>query len=135
MMGDLLAGHIQLASMGFPPAVPQVKSGKLRALAVTGAKRSPQLPDVPTVSESGLPGFVVYSWYGIFAPLGLPADLRTRLNADIVAIQGIPEFRERLATLGAEPGPMSVEEFGQFVRSEIARWAKVVQESGARVDR
>ena len=134
MVGDLVAGHVQLASMGFPPAIPQVKTGKLRAIAVTGAKRSPLLPEVPTVSEAGLPGFDVSSWYGVFAPMGLPRDLVTKLNGDIVAILGEADLKERLASLGAEPMPMSPEDFGHFVREEVAKWAKVVKESGAKAD-
>lgn len=134
MVGDLVAGHVQIASMGFPPAIPQIKTGRLRAIAVTSAKRSPLLPEVPTVSESGLPGFEVNSWYGLFGPAGLPAPLRTRLNGDVVAILGDADLKERLATLGAEPGPMSAEAFGRYVQSEIARWAKVVKASGARAD-
>ena len=134
MVGDLVAGHVQIASMGFPPAIPQIKTGRLRAIAVTSAKRSPLLPAVPTVSESGLPGFEVNSWYGLFGPAGLPAALRTRLNGDVVAILGDADLKERLAGLGAEPGPMPADEFGRFVRSEIAKWAKVVKASGASAD-
>ena len=134
MMGDLVAGHVQLASMGFPPAIPQIQAGRLRAIAVTSAKRSPLLPEVPTVSESGLPGYEVSSWYGLFAPAALPADLRTRLNVDIAAILGDADLKARLAKLGAEPGPMSVDEFASFVQREIAKWAKVVKESGASAD-
>lgn len=134
MVGDLVAGHVQLASMGFPPAIPQVKTGKLRAIAVTGAKRSPLLPEVPTVSEAGLPGFDVSSWYGVFAPMGLPRDLVTKLNGDIVAILGEADLKGRLASLGAEPMPLSPEDFGHFVREEVAKWAKVVKESEAKAD-
>jgi len=134
MVGDLLAGHIQLASMGFPPAIPQIQSSRLRAIAVTSAKRSPLLPKVPTVSESGLPGFEVNSWYGLFAPAALPQDLRTRLNGDVVAILADADLKQRLAKLGAEPGPMSADEFSRFVKNEVAKWAKVVRESGARAD-
>ena len=134
MVGDLVAGHVQIASMGFPPAIPQIKTGRLRAIAVTSAKRSPLLPAVPTVSESGLPGFEVNSWYGLFGPAGLPAALRTRLNGDVVAILGDADLKERLAGLGAEPGPMPADEFGRFVQSEIAKWAKVVKASGASAD-
>jgi tripartite-type tricarboxylate transporter receptor subunit TctC len=134
MVGDLLAGHVQIASMGFPPAIPQINAGRLRAIAVTSAKRSPLLPAVPTVSESGLPGFEVNSWYGLFAPAGLPAALRTRLNGDVVAILGDADLKERLAKLGAEPAPMAADEFARFVRSEIGKWAKVVKASGASAD-
>jgi tripartite-type tricarboxylate transporter receptor subunit TctC len=134
MVTDLLAGQVQLASMGLPPSMPYVKSGKLRAIAITGAKRSPLLPDVPTVAEAGLPGFDVSSWYGVFAPLGLPANLVTKLNGDIVAVLSTADMKERLASLGAEPAPMTPEEFGRYVQDEIAKWAKVVKESGAKID-
>ncbi len=134
MVTDLLAGQVQLASMGLPPSMPYVKAGKLRAIAVTSTTRSPLLPDVPTVAEAGLPGFDVSSWYGVFAPLGLSRDLLTRLNGDIVTILTTAEMKERLASLGAEPAPMSPDEFGRFVQDEIAKWSKVVKESGAKVD-
>jgi len=134
MVGDLMAGHVQLASMGFPPAIPQVKAGRLRAIAVTGAQRSPLLPEVPTVSEAGLPGFDVSSWYGLFGPAGLSKDIIAKVNGDTVALLAMADVKERLAGLGAEPAPMSPEEFGRYVRAEIAKWAKVVRESGAKVD-
>ncbi|MDO8534828.1 MAG: tripartite tricarboxylate transporter substrate binding protein, partial [Xanthobacteraceae bacterium] len=134
MVTDLLAGQVQLASMGLPPSMAYVKAGRLRAIAVTGAKRSPLLPEVPTVAEAGLPGFDVSSWYGVFAPLALPRGLVTKLNGDIVGLLGAADVKERLASLGAEPAPMSPEDFGRHVREEIAKWAKVVKESGAKVD-
>jgi len=134
MVGDLLAGHVQLASMGFPPAIPQIKGGRLRAIAVTGAKRSPLLPDVPTVSEAGLPGFDVSSWYGLFGPAGLPKNIIAKVNGDTAALLALADVKERLAGLGAEPAPMSPEEFGRYVQAEIAKWAKVVKDSGARAD-
>jgi tripartite-type tricarboxylate transporter receptor subunit TctC len=114
--------------------MPFVKAGRLRVLAVTGAKRSPLLPDEPTVSEAGLPGFDVTSWYGMFAPSGLPADILKKLNEDIAAVLATPDVGKRLASLGADPAPLSSEDFGGFVRDEIAKWAKVVKESGAKVD-
>jgi len=92
------------------------------------------LSDVPTVSESGLVGFDVSSWYGVFAPAGLNKDLVAKLNADIVAVLGAADLKERLASLGAEPMPMASEDFGRYVREDIAKWAKVVKESGAKVD-
>ena len=134
MVSDLLAGQVQLASMGLPPSMPYVKSGKLRVIAVTSAKRSPMLPDTPTVAESGLAGYEVTSWYGVFAPPGLAGNLVAKLNADIVAVLGGSDLRERLASLGAEPLPMSADDFGRYVRADIAKWAKVVRESGAKVD-
>jgi len=134
MVGDLMAGQVQLASMGFPPAIPQVKAGRLRAIAVTGAQRSPLLPEVPTVSEAGLPGFDVSSWYGLFGPAALPKNIIAKVNGDTAALLALADVKERLAGLGAEPAPMSPEEFGRYVRAEIAKWAKVVRESGAKVD-
>jgi tripartite-type tricarboxylate transporter receptor subunit TctC len=134
MVGDLLAGQVQLASIGLPPAMPFVKAGRLRVLAVTGAKRSPLLPDEPTVSEAGLPGFDVTSWYGMFAPSGLPADILKKLNEDIAAVLATSDVGKRLASLGADPAPLSPDEFGSFVRAEIEKWAQVVKESGAKVD-
>ncbi|HLA01927.1 MAG TPA: tripartite tricarboxylate transporter substrate binding protein [Aestuariivirga sp.] len=134
MVSDLLAGHVQLASIGLPPAMPFVKTGRLRVLAVTGARRSPLLPDEPTVSEAGLPGFEVTSWYGMFAPAGLPTDILKKLNQDIAAVLAAPDLVKRLASLGADPAPLSPEDFRTFVHDEIAKWAKVVKESGARVD-
>ena len=134
MVGDLLAGQVQLASIGLPPAMPHLKSGKLRVIAVTGAKRSPLLPDVPTVSEGGLRGFDVTSWYGMFGPAGLPRELISKVNADIAAALASPDVKDRLASSGADPAPGSPEELGKLVREEVAKWAKVVAESGARVD-
>ncbi len=134
MVSDLLAGQVQLASMGLPPAMPYVKSGRLRVIAVTSAKRSPLLPDVPTVAESGLPGYEVNSWYGVFAPPALSKELQVKINADVVAVLGNADLKERLVSLGAEPQPMTPEDFGRFVREDIAKWSKVVKESGARVD-
>jgi tripartite-type tricarboxylate transporter receptor subunit TctC len=134
MVSDLIAGHVQLASMGLPPAMPYVKSGRLRAIAVTSAKRSALLPDLPTVAESGLPGFEVSSWYGVFAPPGLAKELVAKLNADIVAVLGLPDMKERLASLGAEAMPMPADDFARFVKQDIAKWAEVVKASGAKVD-
>ncbi len=134
MVGDLLAGHIQLASLGLPPAMPFVKAGKLRVLAVTGASRSSLLPDEPTASEAGLPGFDVTSWYGMFAPSGLPAGILQKVNEDIAAVLATPDLVKRLALLGADPAPLSTDNFRIFVRDEITKWAKVVKESGAKAD-
>jgi tripartite-type tricarboxylate transporter receptor subunit TctC len=134
MVTDLVAGHVQLASIGLPPSLEYVKAGRLRAIAVTSTKRSPLLPDVPTVSESGLPGFDVTSWYGVFAPAALPRNLVTKVNGDISAVLEAPDLRERLQRMDAEPSPQSPEDFARFVREEIAKWAKVVKASGATAD-
>jgi len=134
MVTDLVAGHVQLASIGLPPSMEYVKAGRLRAIAVTSAKRSPLLPDVPTVSEAGLPGFEVTSWYGIFAPAALPGNLVAKVNGDVAAILQAPDLRERLQRMDADPSPLSPEDFARFVREEIAKWAKVVKASGATAD-
>ncbi len=134
MVVDLVAGQVQLASMGFPAALPNVKSGRLRVIAVTSASRSPLLPDVPTVAETGLPGFDVTSWYGVFGPAALPQDIVAKLNAEIGGILLAAEVKERLAQLGAEPASFTPDAFARHVRSEIARWSKVVKDSGARLD-
>jgi tripartite-type tricarboxylate transporter receptor subunit TctC len=134
MVTELISGQVQLASIGLPPAMPYVSSGRLRVIAVTGMTRSALLPQAPTVNESGLPGFDVTSWYGVFGPAALPRDIVTKVNADIAAILVAPDLKERLAGLGAEPGSMSPEAFGRYVREEIAKWTKVVKDSGATPD-
>jgi tripartite-type tricarboxylate transporter receptor subunit TctC len=107
-----------------------VQSGRLRAIAVTGEKRSPQLPDVPTVAESGVPGYVVTLWFGLFAPAGTPRDIVTRLNTETAKVLRSPDIGAKLTALGAEVAPNSPDEFARFVREEIARWAKVVKATG-----
>jgi len=134
MVTELLSGQVQLASIGLPPAMPYVKSGRLRVIAVTGTARSALLPEAPTVHESGLPGFEVTSWYGVFGPAALPKEIVIKLNADVAAILGAADLKERLAGLGAEPGSMPQDAFARYVREEIAKWAKVVKDSGATVD-
>ena len=134
MVTELVAGQVQVAAMGLPPSIAYINAGRLRALAVTGAKRSTLLPGVPTVSESGLPGFDVTSWYGVFAPAALPKNLVAKINGDVNAILDAPDMKQRLDQLGADPAPMSPEEYAKFVRTEIDKWAKVVRASGARVD-
>ena len=134
MVSELIAGQVQLASIGLPPVMPYVKSGRLRVIAVTGLARSELLPQTPTVHESGLPGFDVTSWYGIFGPAALPKDIVAKLNADIAAILNTPDLKQRLDALGAEPGSMSVDAFSKYVREEVTKWAKVVKDSGATAD-
>lgn len=129
---DVVAGHIELASLGFPPALPMVQAGRLRAIAVTGTKRSALLPAVPTVAESGVPGYSVNSWYGVFAPTGTPSGIIGKLNTEIAAGLKTPEVSKRLIGLGADVAPTTPEEFGRIVRDEIQKWAKVVKASGAK---
>lgn len=129
---DLLAGQIPLMFVDTSTSLPHVRAGRLRALAVTSAKRDPQLPNVPTVAESGLPGFEVNAWFGVFVPAGTPREIVNRLNADIVRGLAAPEVRERLLALGVEPVTSTPEQFAAFVKSEIAKWGRVVRQSGAR---
>jgi tripartite-type tricarboxylate transporter receptor subunit TctC len=111
-------------------ALPYVQSGKLKALALTGRTRSALLPDVPTVIESGLPGYEVSAWFGVFAPPGLPAPVLERLNSDVNAVLKAPEMQKRLQELGAEPEMGSAEAFAKFTRSEAAKWSAVVKKAG-----
>ena len=131
---DLIGGHLQVASLGFPGAMPHVKTGRLRPIAVTSAKRAALLPDLPTVAEAALPGFDVTSWYGVFGPAGMPPDVVAKLNSEIRAIMQEPDVRTRLESVGAEVETNSAQAFAQLVRAEIDRWAKVVRASGASID-
>jgi tripartite-type tricarboxylate transporter receptor subunit TctC len=131
---DLLAGQVQFMFTTIPPALPHVRSGKLRALAVANAKRSSLLPDLPTTAENGAPGVEASSWNGVLAPAGTPRDIIARLHAEIGAVMKLPGVSERLASAGVEPMLTTPEEFAAYIDSETARYAKVVRSSGARVD-
>ena len=126
---DVIAGQLPINITNLPFLVAPVRSGQLRALAVASAKRVPQLPDVPTMNESGVPDFEVNSWYGVCAPAGVPVPILDKLNADIHSVMRIPEVEQRLTELGMPPAPTSREEFDQFIRAEIARWAQVIREA------
>jgi tripartite-type tricarboxylate transporter receptor subunit TctC len=134
IVGDLVAGHVQIASMGFPAALPMVNAGKLRALAVTSAQRSALLPDVPPVGESGLPGYDVTSWYGVFAPAGISDAIVTRLYTEIAAHFKSPDVAKRLSALGAEAAVKPPAELAGFLREDIKKWAAVVKASGAKAE-
>jgi tripartite-type tricarboxylate transporter receptor subunit TctC len=129
-MADLLAGHVQLMFNNLAPSVPQVKAGKLRALAVTSEKRSSAAPDVPTMAEGGFPGVVFNLWVGLLAPAGTPADVIARLNAETAKAAQLRDVRERLLGEGTEPYTTSASEMGNIIREETARWAKVVKAAG-----
>lgn len=131
---DLLAGVVKIAFETTPAVLPRVKAGKLRALAVNSAKRTPLLPDVPTMSESGLPGFEVTSWNGVLVPAGTPKEIITQLHSEIVKVLQMPDVKERLSSLGADPVGNTPEQFATFIQAEIKKWAKVIKDSGARVD-
>ena len=132
---DLLGGQISLMFPGAPIALPQVQAGKLRALAVTGDKRSAAAPELPTVADAaGLPGYEVSVWYGVLAPAGTPPAVVTRLHAEIVKIMKLPDITARWATLGAEPLSNTPDQFAAFLKSDLVKWTKVVRDSGAKVD-
>jgi tripartite-type tricarboxylate transporter receptor subunit TctC len=131
---DVVSGQVTMTFDNITTAWPLVKGGKLRALAVTTAKRSPIAPDVPTLAEAGLAGYEIGSWQGVFAPAGVPAEIVKRLNAEIVRIINSQEIRQKLIDMGAEPAPNSPEEFAAMVKTEVAKWSDVVRKSGAVVD-
>ena len=131
---DLLGGQIQVMFTVGPAGLPQVKAGKIRGLAVSTAKRSSFAPDLPTVAESGLPGFNVFGWNGVLATAGTPRPVIEKLHSLFVTAMKDPETRKRMADFGFEPIGNSPEEFGAFVKEDIARWAKLVKETGAKVE-
>lgn len=131
---DLVGGQIQLMFDNMPSALPMAREGKIRAVAQTGAKRSPAAPDVPTVAEQGLPGFDATSWFALFAPAGTPRDVVARLNAEVQRVYRLPDVQEKLKTLGLDAVLSSPEELARYQQAEIAKWAKVVKESGARAE-
>jgi tripartite-type tricarboxylate transporter receptor subunit TctC len=123
-----------MAITGVPPLLPHVKSGRLRALAVGTPQRLPLLPALPTIAQAGVPGYEATQWYGVLAPALTPKEIVARLHAEIVSALKRPEVRERLASEAAEPVGNTPEEFQNFIKAEIARWAPVVKASGARAD-
>ncbi|WP_151633322.1 tripartite tricarboxylate transporter substrate binding protein [Noviherbaspirillum aerium] len=131
---DLLGGRVQAMFDNAPSALPNIQNGKLRALAITGPKRSETLPDLPTMVEAGLPGYEVTSWFALVAPANTPPEIISRLNEEVNKALKVPELRASLAKLGADPSGTTPEQLRKFVSSETARWAKVVKTSGAKVD-
>jgi len=131
---DLLGGQIQALMTGLTTVEGHLKSGKLRALAFTSAKRMAGAPEVPTFEESGYPGLVVLSWYGLFAPAGTPPEVVRRLNAEVNRALQAPDVRERLTALGTEPTGGTPEQFAATIRSDIARWARVVADAKIQID-
>jgi tripartite-type tricarboxylate transporter receptor subunit TctC len=131
---DLLGGQVQLMFDNLPSALPQIKAGKLRALGVTSASRAAALPDVPTIAESGLPGFEASSWFGLLAPAGTPRDVIARLDAEVAKWLATPDAKEKLLAQGAIAAGGTPDDFTRHIAAETAKWAKVVKESGAKVD-
>ena len=131
---DLAGGQVQMMFSNMLTAMPHVRTGRLRALAVSTAKRSPQAPDLPTVAESGVPGFDVAPWYGVLAPAGLPAPLVAKWNREIVRIVPLPDMKEKFVAQGIDLASSTPAEFGALIKSEIPKWRKVVKDTGAKAD-
>ena len=130
----LLAGDTQFMFDNLANAMAQVKAGKLKALAVTTALRSPLVPDLPTMAEAGLPGFDISTWYGLFAPAGTPPAIVAKWNADVTKILNSPDVRDKLVADGAQPTPNTPEQFQKFIADELSKYARIVKASGAKVD-
>jgi tripartite-type tricarboxylate transporter receptor subunit TctC len=133
-MTALMSGDAQLVLSGIGTTLPQVKGGKLKGLAVTGASRSPLALEIPTVVESGIPGYVATTWYGVLAPAGTQRPIVERLNRETLALLEVAATKNALAVQGVVSTPMTPEEFGSFLRTEVAKWAKVVQDTGAKAE-
>ncbi len=131
---DVIAGHVHLIFNNPLTVLGHVRAGRLKALAVTSAKRSSVVPGLPTIAESGLPGFDITGWYAVLAPAHVPPAIIDKLHKEIVALISTPEMRERLASQGLEPVGNTPREFSAFMATEIRKWAKIVAELGARAD-
>lgn len=132
---DLIAGNTQVMFDNLPSALPHIRSGRLKALAVTSRQRAPALPNVPTIEEAaGLKGFDATSWFGLLAPAGTPREIVAKVHQDVVKVLGTPEMRERFIGQGAQPVGNTPEQFAAFIRSEIDKWTQVVKFSGAKID-
>jgi tripartite-type tricarboxylate transporter receptor subunit TctC len=130
----LMAGDTQFMFDNLANAMAQVKAGRIKALAVTTAERSKLAPDLPTMAEAGLPGFDISTWYGLFAPAGTPPAVIAKWNADVTKILNSPDVRAKLQADGAEPSPNTPEQFAQFIARELAKYARIIKASGAKVD-
>ena len=132
---DLIGGQTQAMFPGLAAAVPHIRSGRVRPLAVTGLKRHPLFKDLPTLDESGYKGFDAMQWYGVVGPAGIPAPIVKQLNESLNSVLGAPELREKLSVEAVEPMPMSAEQFGQFMRADIARWTQLAQARDIHLDK
>ena len=134
-LNDVLAGEaVQVMFATIPSAINHIRAGKLRALAVTSLKRSGGLPDVPTIAESGYPGFDASSWFGLVGPAGLPPEIAQKVAGEVAKILAVPAMREKFIQQGSDPVGSTPEEFGAYMRAETEKWARVVKATGARVD-
>jgi len=133
-MPDVISGQVDMSFPNLPSGWPQVKAGNLRALGVTTAKRSAAAPTVPTIAESGLPGYDMATWYGLVAPANLPVSIRNQLNKELQSILADPKFKDKLIAQGADPMPGTPEQFAQFIKSETEKWRKLIAQSNITVD-
>lgn len=131
---DLVAGHVAMIISNIPSVLPMVKAGKLRALAVTTLRRSSIVPELPTVAESGIPGYEVEIWYGVLAPAGIPKPIVVRLNGELKSVLETQDVKQKLASQGADARGSTPEEFAERIVADMAKWSKVVKVSGARPD-
>lgn len=131
---DVLGGHVSLMFASAPSAMPHIKTGRLRALAMTGSQQSAAVPGVPTIAESGLPGFETYGWYGVLAPAGTAPPVIARVHGAIIKAMAAPEVMERIVADGSEAVAGTPEQFADYIKRDIPKWAKVIKESGARAD-
>jgi len=134
MTTDLLGGQVELIFHNAPVLLPHVKAGTIRGLGVTSANRQPSAPDLPTIAEAGVPGFEVTAWFGFMAPAATPQPVIAKVHADVVKVLAMPDVRERMLPQAAEPIGNTPQEYGAFIAGEIAKWAKVVKQSGAKVE-
>jgi tripartite-type tricarboxylate transporter receptor subunit TctC len=134
MTTDILGGQVEVVFHNAPVLLPHVKSGALRGLGITSAKRNPSAPELPPIAEAGVPGFEVTAWFGYMAPANTPPAIINKIHADVVKAMALPDVRERMLTQAAEPVGGTPQEYAAFISSEIAKWAKVVKQSGAKVE-
>ena len=133
-MNDMIGGQVKVSFVGVPNALPNLNSGKLRALGVSTAKRYAELPDVPSIAEAGVPGYDATIWLGLLAPPGTPREIVQKLNADITRILSTPDARKLMASAGVDVATSTPDEFGRLMQAELDRWGKVVRETGATVN-
>jgi tripartite-type tricarboxylate transporter receptor subunit TctC len=133
-LGDMLAGHVALNFDTMPPVLASIRAGRLHALAVTTPKRVPQLAQIPTMLEAGMTGYEMTNWYGVMAPANTPREIVSKLNAEINRIVALPDAKTRLEDVGTQLDPKSPEQFAEFLRSEVAKYARVVKTANVRVD-
>jgi len=133
-MSDLVGGQVQLVFATTASAIPHIKSGRIKGIAVTTAKRSALLPDLPTISEAGLAGFDANNWYGLVVPAKTPRPIIDQLNAEVTKILAMPDVKTTLFNQGLDPAPGTPEQFGAYIKSERTKWARVIKESGAKAE-